>query len=130
MVVPSRSAMPAGPDNSVQLGLTYSAREARYRNLPWQETFDAALDAAPSLVRLGAYWNEIEPAPGDYDFSNLDWLLDQAEARQQRVLLTVGMKAPRWPEYYLPRWLTSGKRLSSEFSRLSPIMKKWAEGTV
>jgi Beta-galactosidase len=98
----------------VQLGLTYSAHEARYRNLQWQETFGAALDAAPSLVRLGAYWNEIEPVPGVYEFSNLDWLLDQAEARQQRVLLTIGMKAPRWPEYYLPRWLMSGKRLSDD----------------
>jgi hypothetical protein len=46
--------------------------------------------------------------PGQYDFTTVDWLLDRATARRQRVLFTVGMKAPRWPEYYLPAWLSSG----------------------
>ncbi len=90
-----------------EVGVTYSPREATFRNLPWQETFSAALDASPALVRLGVYWNEVETRPGTYDFSTIDWLLDQASARQQRVVLSVGMKAPRWPEYYLPDWLAS-----------------------
>jgi hypothetical protein len=88
--------------SQINVGLTFSPREAAYRDLPWRHAFDAALDAAPSLVRVGAYWSEIESTPGEYDFTTLDWLLDRATARQQRVLLTVGMKAPRWPEYYLP----------------------------
>jgi hypothetical protein len=88
-----------------EVGVTYSPREATFRNLSWQETFNAALDASPALVRLGVYWNEVESRPGTYDFSTIDWLLDQASARQQRVVLSVGMKAPRWPEYYLPDWL-------------------------
>jgi hypothetical protein len=92
---------------AIQVGVTFSPREATYRNLPWRETFNAALDAAPALVRVGVYWNEVEPSPGRYDFSTVDWLLDQASARGQRVLLTVGMKAPRWPEYYFPEWLAS-----------------------
>jgi hypothetical protein len=91
----------------VQVGVTFSPREATYRNLPWQATFNAALDASPALVRVGVYWNEVEATPGTYDFSTVDWLLDQASLRQQRVLLTVGMKAPRWPEYYFPEWLAS-----------------------
>ena len=92
---------------AVQVGVTFSPREATYRNLPWREAFNAALDAAPALVRVGVYWNEVEPTPGRYDFSTVDWLLDQASARGQRVLLTVGMKAPRWPEYYFPEWLAN-----------------------
>jgi hypothetical protein len=100
---------PSGSSSASQInvGLTFSPREAAYRDLPWRHAFDAALDAAPSLVRVGAYWSEIESTPGEYDFTTLDWLLDRATARQQRVLLTVGMKAPRWPEYYLPVWLSS-----------------------
>ncbi len=100
---------PAGSPSTADLdvGLTFSPGEAAYRNLPWQSAFDAALDVSPSLVRLGAYWSEIETAPGHYDFTTLDWLLDRATARGQPVLLTVGMKAPRWPEYYLPAWLSS-----------------------
>jgi hypothetical protein len=97
----------AGRGEAVQVGVTFSPREATYRNLPWQEAFNAALDASPALMRVGVYWNEVEATRGTYDFSTVDWLLDQASLRHQRVLLTVGMKAPRWPEYYLPEWLAS-----------------------
>jgi len=89
----------------LEIGLTYSHSEATFLDLPWQSTFDAALEVSPALVRLGAYWNEIEAERGVYDFTTLDWLLDRATERNQRVLLTVGMKAPRWPEYYIPYWL-------------------------
>jgi hypothetical protein len=97
----------ASRGEAVQVGVTFSPREATYRNLPWQATFNAALDASPALVRVGVYWNEVEATRGTYDFSTVDWLLDQASRRQQPVLLTVGMKAPRWPEYYFPEWLAS-----------------------
>jgi hypothetical protein len=97
---------------AVQVGVTFSPREATYRNLPWRAAFNAALDASPALVRVGVYWNEVEATPGTYDFSTVDWLLDQASLRQQRVLLTVGMKAPRWPEYYFPEWLASRLRVA------------------
>jgi len=109
LFAPAPSTTPAV--GQLDLGLTFSPREAAYRDLSWRYAFDAALDAAPSLVRLGAYWSEIEAARGHYDFTTLDWLLDRASERQQRVLLTVGMKAPRWPEYYLPAWLSSSLEL-------------------
>ncbi|MHB8573986.1 MAG: hypothetical protein ACYDCQ_01515 [Dehalococcoidia bacterium] len=40
-----------------------------------------------------------------FDFATLHRYLDWAEARQARVLLTVGLKAQRHPEYYPPAWL-------------------------
>jgi len=105
------SRMPSIADSArsgrAEVGVTYSQREATRRHLPWQETFNAALDASPALVRLGVYWNEVETRRGSYDFSTVDWLLDRASAREQRVVLSVGMKAPRWPEYYFPDWLAS-----------------------
>jgi Beta-galactosidase len=93
----------AGPP--VHIGVTFSQHEAEYRSLAWQQAFHNVLQAAPALVRIAAYWNEMEPAAGTYDFATLDWLLDQASQRQQKVVLTFGMKAPRWPEFYLPAWL-------------------------
>jgi hypothetical protein len=67
--------------------------------------FDAALDLSPTVIRLGAYWDEIEPYEGVYDWETLDVQLDRADERDLDVILTVGMKAPRWPEYFLPSWL-------------------------
>jgi hypothetical protein len=86
-------------------GYTYSPRQAEYLGVPWRETFRAATQLGTGLVRLGAYWDEIEAIQGQYDFSRLDTLLKDAEASGARVVLTVGMKAPRWPEYYIPKWL-------------------------
>jgi len=94
------------PDSRRRPGFTFSKLQADYLGIPWQRAFTDALDElAPALVRLGAYWAECEPRPGQLDFTVLDWLLDQAQARGVPVLLTAGMKAPRWPEYFLPSWL-------------------------
>jgi len=56
-------------------------------------------------VRLSVEWSEVEPAEGVFDFTTLDALLAEAVARDISVLLTVGMKAQRHPEYYIPGWL-------------------------
>ena len=93
------------PARSIALGFTFSQRQAEYLTLPWDDVYDAALDLSPTIIRLGAYWDEIEPYEGVYDWSTLDAQLDLANERDLDVILTVGMKAPRWPEYFLPSWL-------------------------
>jgi hypothetical protein len=93
------------PAHPVALGFTFSQRQADYLTLPWDEVYGAALDLSPTIIRLGAYWDEIEPAEGVYDWSTLDEQIELAAGRNLDVILTVGMKAPRWPEYFLPSWL-------------------------
>ena len=104
----------ASPDvqtgQRLSLGFTFSERQADYLDVSWRQAYSAAMDLQPNLVRLAAYWDTIESAPGKYDFSDLDWMLDHTPA-QSSVLLVVGMKAPRWPEYYLPRWLRADLHL-------------------
>lgn len=96
----------------MSVGFTFSERQADYLDLSWQQAYSAAMALQPNLVRLAAYWDSIETSSGHYDFSNLDWLLDHTPP-QSSVLLVVGMKAPRWPEYYLPRWLKAGLNLGN-----------------
>jgi hypothetical protein len=99
-----------GETTSPEVGVTFSRRQAEYLGLPWKDTFSAVLSLSPTVVRLGAYWDEIERRPGEYDFSSLDWQLERLPASSYRVVLTVGMKAPRWPEYYVPSWLLQRTR--------------------
>jgi hypothetical protein len=56
-------------------------------------------------IRLGCYWNEIEAKKGVYDFKKMEALVKAAQSLGLNIILTVGMKAPRYPEYYLPFWL-------------------------
>lgn len=86
-------------------GATYSSFYAERFGLDWQEAYQALFDdLGIRNIRLPAYWNEIEPAQGRYDFSRLDWQIEEAEKRNVEVILAVGRKLPRWPECHIPDW--------------------------
>jgi len=63
-----------------------------------ESTFTAVLDMGFALVRLSAYWDEIRTD----GWSELDRILDMARTAGPAIVLTVGMKAIQWPEFYLP----------------------------
>lgn len=98
-------------DNSrdqVAWGVTFSAPYARDElGLDWQAVYLALLDELHvSHLRLSAYWNEIEPEPGTYDFTDLDWQITQASERGVYVTLGIGRRLPRWPECHAPEWIS------------------------
>ncbi|HEX9780211.1 MAG TPA: beta-galactosidase [bacterium] len=95
----------------MRIGTTFSRTQCGYLGLDWRETYRAILSLDLDVVRLGAEWDEIEAQPGRYDFEKLDWQIAQARRRGVPVLLAVGMKTPRWPEYHLPLWLLKQVRL-------------------
>ena len=100
----------AGAD-AVQIGTTYSHKQCTYFGLDWKKVYLATLDLKFDLIRLGAYWDEVEPSEGQEEFEQLDWQIQQARARAIPVMLTVGMKAPRWPEYFIPPWVLKQVRV-------------------
>lgn len=59
-------------------------------------------------IRLSVPWDEVEPAPGAFNFETLDAQLDAAERAGAKVSLSVGMKAQRHPEFYIPAWAMEG----------------------
>lgn len=64
-------------------------------------------------VRISAEWSQVEPRPGEYDWALIDALLAEADRHGTKVLLTVGIKAQRHPEYYIPGWVM--ERASLEY---------------
>lgn len=95
----------------IRVGTTFSRRQCQYLEIDPKKTYMETLNAGFDLIRLGAYWDEIEKKEGEWDFSMLDWELEQAKEKNVQVLLTVGMKAPRWPEYFIPDWVMSSVAL-------------------
>lgn len=88
------------------LGLTYSPRYAKQLDLDPKATFNQILtDLNPESVRLVAYWDEIEPQPNKYDFSDLDSYVDQAAHKNIPITMVTGFKVPRYPECYAPDWI-------------------------
>src|SRR5439155_21810883 len=65
--------------------------------------FEQVLGMGFGLVRISAYWDELD-ARG---FGPLDDLVEAAERAGQPLVVTVGMKAMRWPEFYVPAALAT-----------------------
>ena len=95
----------------ISLGITYSDRYAKALDLDPHETYRALLDElGVRKVRLPVYWDAIETAPGQYNFSELDWQLQVSSEHQAEVILVVGQRVPRWPECFIPAWLRNDTR--------------------
>lgn len=97
----------------VEFGVSYSPDYAAALGLDPQKTYlDILGQLNTKSVRLNAYWDQIEPQPNKFDFSDLDYYVQKAAENQVSVLLTVGYKLPRWPECRAPKWLdTEDKQL-------------------
>jgi hypothetical protein len=88
------------------LGTSFTRWRAEARGLDYRAAFERVCGMGLAVVRLSASWRDIE----QFGYGDLDWLLAHAADARQRVLLTVGMKALGWPEFYLPEGLTPSDR--------------------
>ena len=86
-------------------GTTFIAPYAESLGLEPKETMQALIDdAGVRHFRLVSYWDQLEPSPGRYDFTQLDWQFEKAEAAHAKVTLGLGLRQPRWPECHMPSW--------------------------
>lgn len=89
----------------VKYGVSFSPRHAEYLKLDWQETYVQILDNLKvKSLRIPSYWDVLESKIGEYNFSETDYMLSEAEKRGARVILVLGMRQPRWPECHIPSW--------------------------
>ena len=107
----------------LELGVSFIPDYATYLGLNPQATMDALInDLHVRNFRLTSYWNDVEPTPGQYDFSQLDWQFAKAEAAHAKITLTVGLRQPRWPECHPPSWVDTTKPLESWQPQLEQYM--------
>lgn len=94
------------PERETIFGINFSCQQAQWLGYDCAVLFADLLDGlGVRHVRLSAYWSEIERRPGVYQFRSIDRLLDLAHSRGAVVTVTLGMKAQRHPEFWLPGWL-------------------------
>jgi Beta-galactosidase len=95
--------VPVWPRGEAMLGLSYRPLQARALGLDPDETLDALLGCPYQLIRLAAYWNEIEPHPGTFDPAGLDRQIGAAERAGKRIIVCVGpLKSFGYPEFFVP----------------------------
>src|SRR3989339_354107 len=86
-------------------GVTYSARNAEDFGMSRTSVFTEIL----------------------YDFSEIDWQLREAEKRGAEIILAVGRKLPRWPECFVPEWVSAKKDRNFEETELFDYIETTVE---
>lgn len=95
-------------DEPLIIGTTFVAGYARHFDLDAQQTLQAMIDEVGFRhFRLVSYWDKIEPTPGVYDYSDLDWQFEKIEKAGGKISLSIGLRQPRWPECHMPKWAES-----------------------
>lgn len=109
-------------------GVSFIADYASYLGVDPDQTLDAIIhDLGVKNLRLVSYWSDIEPAPGQYDFSQLDWQFKQVEAVHGTVTLSIGLRQPRWPECHPPAWVDDSQPESQWLPQLETFITKVVE---
>ena len=95
--------LPIEPHRSTLLGISFRTPQVGVLGLDARTTLQTLLVYPFQLMRLGAYWNRIEPEPGVFHIDELDWQIDAAERAGKHIVLCVGpLKTFSYPEFFVP----------------------------
>jgi hypothetical protein len=95
--------VPIEPRRSTQLGISFRPPQVEALGLDMLTTLRTLLKYQFQVIRLGAYWNRIEPEPDQFQPQELDLLVDAAEQAGKQIILCVGpLKTFSYPEFFVP----------------------------
>ena len=95
--------LPVQPRGAAKLGISFRPLQAAALGLDPDVALQALLACPFQLIRLGAYWNRLEPHPGDFRPGELDRQLDAAEQAGKQVIMGLGtVKNFGYPEFFVP----------------------------
>src|SRR5258708_866486 len=86
--------LPIEPRRSTLLGISFCSPQVAVLGLDARTTLRTLLTYPFQLIRLGAYWNRMEPEPGIFYTDELDWQIDAAERAGMHIILCVGPQKP------------------------------------
>jgi hypothetical protein len=116
---------------TITYGMSFNTPYARELGLDWQETYDAIInELGVRHLRLAAHWPMIEPESGVYNFTELDYQIEKAEAVGAEVILAVGRRLPRWPECHVPTWaknLPTAERQTKQLDYMTAVIERYRD---
>lgn len=109
-------------------GASFNTEYASYLGLDPRIAFTKILDDWQfKHIRLTAQWNLIEKIQGQYDWSDLDWMMAEAAKRNAKVVLVVGNKTPRWPECHFPSWVDAGSHQPDLLNFIKTVVMRYKD---
>ena len=91
---------------NIAWGVNFSPKQASDLGLNPKEAYIKILDDLKAdHIKLAVHWDYIEKEKDSFNMTDFDFYMDEAQKRGVKVILAIGMKTPRWPEYHLPNWI-------------------------
>ncbi len=91
--------------DKVAFGVNFSQKHSAGLGLDWRENYLALLDdLGVKKIKLLTHWDLLEPKRDYFSFDDLAWQINEAEKREVKIILVIGMKTGRWPECHIPDW--------------------------
>ena len=95
--------LPVEPRAATRLGISFRPRQVEALGLDARATLGRLLAYPFEVIRLGAYWDRMEPGPDAFEPEELDWQVAEAEAAGKHVIVCVGaVKTFGYPEFFVP----------------------------
>jgi hypothetical protein len=95
--------VPIAPRGDTLLGISFRPLQAEAFGLDQRASLKLLLAYPFHVIRLGAYWNRIEPEAGAFRPAELDWQIEAAEQAGKRIILCLGpLKCFGYPEFFVP----------------------------
>jgi len=120
-----------GEAERVRWGASFDPDYAESLGLDWRKAYLSLLDdLGVDHLRLVAFWDRIEAREGEFDFSRLDFQLQEAQKRGAKVMLSVGRRLPRWPECHVPTWagaLTEERQQEEVLAMLPEVVNRYKD---
>jgi len=110
----------ADQNRKIIWGATFEKNFAKDLGLDWRAAYSALFDDLKiKNIRIAARWTDIEPQENRYNFTDLDWQVEEAAARNVKIILAVGQKLPRWPECFIPDWAQGNQDALLEYIKIT-----------
>jgi hypothetical protein len=95
--------LPVRRRGTTRLGISFRPLQAAAFGLEAHATLQALLAYPFQVIRLGAYWNRIEPEAGSFQPQELDREVEAAERAGKQIILCLGpLKNFGYPEFFVP----------------------------
>ena len=116
------------PQNAMY-GITWSKPYAESLGIDASAGLRATLDDLHvKYFRIPAYWTEVQPKQNNFYWTALSDQLNLIAAHDGKVILVVGAKQPRWPEFWIPQWagaLSEVEREKAQLNYIEETVKKF-----
>ncbi len=115
--------------SKITYGVSFSKFHADELKLPWKDVYLGLLnDLKVRDFRFSAIWSSVEPVEGKYDWSEIDYEMQQADAKGAKVILGIGRRLPGWPECHEPEWeqnLSTDKKHAALLGYITAVVNRY-----